>query len=190
MHTPLLVTLVTTQQPIDASKRATFMRLVQGLESPQRCRRDAALELMCKSMEENNAREAEVVIDLLRIPLSSPSAATRLVAVEALARISPQGNTNGLKIVVERLKDFSELVRLAAADAVGRMVPAGHEYAISLLRGLLRHQNHVKVAALTALTEIVRNHEDRRLLDGLTRLTDHSDGSVRAAAYEAAWAMQ
>lgn len=186
----LLLTLVTTQQPIDASKQLTFKRLVEGLESPHKSRRDSALELICRNMEENNAREAETIIALLMTHLSSQSPTTRVVAVGALARISPRGNKVGLQAAVRFLKDSCELVRMSAAEAIGRMAPVGHKDTIDTLRSLLRHQDPVKVSALTALSALVRNYEDRPLLGELTKLTDHSDESVRAAAYEAAGAMQ
>jgi len=181
---PLSLTVITTNQPIETARITELTLIVNRLESSDYRRRRAAVDLLAEVVERSDAREVETVVGLLRRLLHHACPGTRRAAAEATGRIAPTGHQEAITTAAHFLEDRDDFVRFAAVDAVIQLSSPGDALTICKMRGLLRHsRSYVRAAALMVVGRVAQ------LVDVLevevAKLADDKDESVREAAYEA-----
>jgi hypothetical protein len=186
MMEPLLITVVTTQKPFPCDKASQLSTLIAKLACSDGRVRRGAVEALRRKVDVTDERELEFFVREVQASAltCSASAAAKRAGLEALAKVSPQGNSSIIRVVHGFLQDTSEFVRLSAAEALAVLVPRGHEATVRMMQRLLKSgRPEIQLVAIMVLGDV--DLGGKQVMDVLATYSDSKDEAISTAAADA-----
>lgn len=135
-------------QQLSKSQPGTGINVaIQKMADQDQGVRLAALDAVTRNASLSYDPRAIVAVGRL---LGSTHAGTRLVALQALTKISKRGNKEVISILARCLKDTSPQLRLAAAEALACISSRGDTVALSALRTCRQGEHDRKLGVVAA----------------------------------------
>jgi len=188
MEGPLAGYVLMTQKAMDVDRRKNLDAIVEKLCSEKSWVRSNAVCDLAKSVDVCDGELDYVILSIRRLVVKEGDSSKRS-CLEALAKMSPQGNLLAIDAAALCLVCRAELVRLFAVETLAQLVVRGHEATRWKMQYLLRsRQNGTKIAALLVLGEVV-NKDDANGFALISKYTEDADADIRMAASEAVTAM-
>lgn len=187
MDNPLLVTVVTRQQPLAVYTQKHLSLLVGMLTSSDSRSRDGAILGLVKLVDAADHRLVDMFVEEVEANCCGCSApiGVKRAGLQALAKVSPNGHAQSIRAAAGSLEDRREFVWLTAVESVSTLAPRGDVATIAIAKRLLRSRRlQARAAGIMVLGEVALE-DTPGVMDLLASFCDHTEEIIRNAGAEA-----